>query len=373
LLLLFVFQIFNYYFAKFVYFADKRRYSSSCFYGQSESKFPTIEEQVEMCRKIASQLVNEENLNSRGSTMFHKRVKRAPKWVHQSSLSQEESNLSEDENKQIESMKQRLKEEQKKSLKLILDPRMIKTVESLKKSGTSFNEHNAVSPEVCLHLVKELNTPDINKGAKIFMKRKEKSIEWEVDENQASKQIREEKERKEQEASQWPAYKPSSIFYFQDSRSQKSNKVMNNNNIFSLNSNLKDTRSRDSYTGNVYSTLPQANSGLFQKSTNNSSLTSRFQINRDLCLPRTPKGWIPKAASMESLQFQPQFCKPNYYQQVNLKTQKESRNVRYTLLNSDHNLLAQSPMSFNLKSKSPITLPKYRNFNSTPKGFCKQY
>lgn len=367
---MFVFQLFfNYCIVPFVYFKDKRRYSSSCFYGQSESNFPTIEEQVAMCRKIASQLVNDENLKSKGSTMFHKRVKRAPKWVHQSSLSQEETNMVEDENKQIEEMKQSLKEEQKKSLKLILDPRVIKTVESLKKSGTSFNEHNTVSPEVCLHLVKELNSPDTNKGAKIFMKRREKSVEWEVDENQASKEIREEKERKEQKASQWSAYKPSDIFDCQDS--PKSNKVIDNNINFNLHSNFQDITPRDSYTHQVTSALPQTHPALQPKSISSSSLTSRYQSNHNLCLARAPKGWISKAASMDSLQSQPQLCEPNYCQ-VNLKSQQE-RKVGDTLLNSEDNLLTTSAKCFNLKAKSAITMPKYRNFNSIPRGFCKQY
>ena len=42
--------------------------------------FPTIQEQVELCRRIAGQLVDEENARSKGASMFFKRVRRAPSW-----------------------------------------------------------------------------------------------------------------------------------------------------------------------------------------------------------------------------------------------------------------------------------------------------
>lgn len=197
----------------------KKRYSSSWFYGQTDTSFPTIEEQVELCRKIASQLVNDENKESKGASMFYKRVKRAPKWVHQSTrigttsgasglsanqqlstlntVDYEEKCLSEDEREQIEKMKQRFRDETRKPLKLILDPRELKSVERLRKSGTSFSEHNVITPDVCHNLVKDLNSPEINKGAQIFLKRKEKSTQWVVEENQATREIREIKERQE--------------------------------------------------------------------------------------------------------------------------------------------------------------------------------
>lgn len=141
---------------------------------------------MELCRKIASQLVNDENRESKGASMFYKRVKRAPKWVHQSKFGgkEEGNNLSEDEKEQIEVMKQRFRGQQRKPLKLILDPREIKTIDKLRKQGEPFSEHNSVSPDICLHLVKDLNSPENSRGAKIFMKRKEKSAEWIVDENE---------------------------------------------------------------------------------------------------------------------------------------------------------------------------------------------
>ena len=79
------FRFFSFYLLKqkIVLWTGKKRYSSSWFYGQGDDNFPTIEEQVELCRKIASQLVNDENRESKGASMFYKRLKRAPKWVHQ--------------------------------------------------------------------------------------------------------------------------------------------------------------------------------------------------------------------------------------------------------------------------------------------------
>lgn len=157
--------------------------------------------------------------------MFYKRVKRAPKWVHQSTrittinsgstntlnnigddkstgaigLSGDQGCRSEDEREQIEKMRQRFRDESRRPLKLILDPRELKSVERLRKSGTSFSEHNVISPDVCHNLVKDLNSPEINKGAQIFLKRKEKSTQWVVEENQATREIREIKERQEKQ------------------------------------------------------------------------------------------------------------------------------------------------------------------------------
>ncbi|XP_035218460.1 uncharacterized protein LOC118191730, partial [Stegodyphus dumicola] len=66
-------------------------------------------------------------------------------------------------------------------LKLILDPRHLVDMKRLLKEGVDIVEHNAVSPEICHDIVKDLNSPK-GKGGQLFAKRKKKSEEWVVDE-----------------------------------------------------------------------------------------------------------------------------------------------------------------------------------------------
>ncbi|PRD31811.1 UNVERIFIED_CONTAM: hypothetical protein NCL1_22362 [Trichonephila clavipes] len=66
-------------------------------------------------------------------------------------------------------------------LKLILAPRQIVDMKTLLREGVDIVEHNAVSPDICHDIVKDLNSPT-GKGAQLFAKRKKKSCEWVVDE-----------------------------------------------------------------------------------------------------------------------------------------------------------------------------------------------
>lgn len=146
-----------------------------------------------MCRKIASQLINEENKESKGASMFNKRVKRSVKWVTPQ-LPQDQQ-----QKEQQEQQRNLIRKEPPK-LKLILDPRQLKSIEILKKSGVNVVEHNSVSPDICHSIVQDLLSPDAHKskGAQIFMKRREKSENWVVDENELSEKIKLEKRKKEQ-------------------------------------------------------------------------------------------------------------------------------------------------------------------------------
>lgn len=177
---------------------DKKLYSSSWFYSSSKDLYPTIEEQVKLCRRIANQLSDDENKRSKGKNMFYKRVKRSSKWVHEG-----QGTKRTDEENDLNNNDQPIKliKDEPPKLKLILNPNLeMKTVEGMKKKGIPFNEHNVVSPDVCANLVADLNSPDLNKGAALFLRRKEKSSDWIVKENETLlEQIRKEKQAKEEE------------------------------------------------------------------------------------------------------------------------------------------------------------------------------
>jgi uncharacterized membrane protein (UPF0136 family) len=59
----------------------KKVYADSAFYDDPEHKYPTIEEQIKMARKVALSLESPANQLARGHKMFMKRKQKAYKWV----------------------------------------------------------------------------------------------------------------------------------------------------------------------------------------------------------------------------------------------------------------------------------------------------
>lgn len=171
----------------------KKMFSSSSFYEEPNAIYPTVEEQVELCRKIADSLSDECNLKSKGANMFFKRVKKAEKWiVAESNFS--DSQLSETIDSGVIDYSKlpyvRPCSKGLPQLKLILDPRHQVDLKRLLKEGIDIVQHNAVSPEICHDLVKDLNSPT-GKGAQLFAKRKKKSVEWVVDAEKVNNLLRE--------------------------------------------------------------------------------------------------------------------------------------------------------------------------------------
>lgn len=59
----------------------KRLYADSSFYEDPEHKYPTIEEQIKMARKVAILLTSPVNKNAKGQRMFLKRKEQSSKWI----------------------------------------------------------------------------------------------------------------------------------------------------------------------------------------------------------------------------------------------------------------------------------------------------
>ncbi|XP_076368402.1 uncharacterized protein LOC143255897 [Tachypleus tridentatus] len=165
----------------------KKMFSSSSFYEEPNAIYPTVEEQVKLCRKIAGSLSSETNRKSRGANMFFKRVKRSQKWVHEGPDPDGEAGRKRENGTTELSTSDFMNAPYIKvgkdppKLKLILDPRYIQDAVRLRKEGKNISEHNVVSPDVCLGIVKDLYGT-VGKGAAMFAKRKKKSEEWVVDE-----------------------------------------------------------------------------------------------------------------------------------------------------------------------------------------------
>ena len=57
-------------------------FADSAFYDDPQHKYPTVEEQIKLARKVALSVLAPANLNSRGHKMFVKRRERSNKWSH---------------------------------------------------------------------------------------------------------------------------------------------------------------------------------------------------------------------------------------------------------------------------------------------------
>ncbi|KAK5640117.1 hypothetical protein RI129_010928 [Pyrocoelia pectoralis] len=148
---------------------NKKIFASSDFY--AKGLHPTMEEQVELARRISSSLSDATNQTSKGQSMYVNRKKRSVKWVHEG---EGQANGTEngfgveghDENKPL--------------LQLVMNPRgKLQDIYSLRKQGFSIDA--TLSPEFCQEIVRDLNSPR-GKGAELFAKRRKKSEKWIVGE-----------------------------------------------------------------------------------------------------------------------------------------------------------------------------------------------
>jgi len=62
------------------HFRKKKIYADSSFYADPQKKYPTIEEQIKMARRVALSLTAPQNKRARGHTMFVKQVEKSERW-----------------------------------------------------------------------------------------------------------------------------------------------------------------------------------------------------------------------------------------------------------------------------------------------------
>ncbi|XP_049804412.1 uncharacterized protein LOC126247140 isoform X4 [Schistocerca nitens] len=171
----------------------RRMYASSSFYSPNH---PTVEDQVELARRISNSLSDISNQQSKGQSMYVNRKKRSVKWVHEGQgagklSSSEEYSETTDENlsfkiPNVGPQEMVFKEPSKTPLKLVMDPRgQVQDLASLRQQGYNI-ETGALSPDICLDLVRDLNATK-GKGAELFAKRRKKSEKWVVDETTVKK------------------------------------------------------------------------------------------------------------------------------------------------------------------------------------------
>ncbi|XP_017155737.1 uncharacterized protein LOC108164487 isoform X6 [Drosophila miranda] len=166
---------------------NRKLYASSAFY--SPNLHPTVEDQVELARRISHSLSDISNQTSKGQTMYVNRKKRSVKWVHEGSDKEDdctgEAKTLYKENTDANSLLELTKLE-KIPLKLIMNPRgQVRDYNSLKESINV--ETGLLSPDNCAELITALKLNQ-GRGAELFAKRRRKADNWVVDETNAGTQ-----------------------------------------------------------------------------------------------------------------------------------------------------------------------------------------
>ncbi|XP_030566571.1 uncharacterized protein LOC115766743 isoform X4 [Drosophila novamexicana] len=165
---------------------NRKLYASSAFY--SPSLHPTVEDQVELARRISHSLSDISNQTSKGQSMYVNRKKRSVKWVHEGSGQEiEEDDIIETRSLSKENTEEILKPDlnklEKMPLKLVMNPRgQMRDYNSLKESINV--ESGLLSPDNCAELITALQLHK-GRGAELFAKRRRKAENWVVDETNA--------------------------------------------------------------------------------------------------------------------------------------------------------------------------------------------
>lgn len=73
-------------------------FADSAFYDDDQNKYPTIEEQIKMARRVAMSLTAPVNNKARGHRMFVKRQQRSEKWTYSGDKDNATSEITETEN-----------------------------------------------------------------------------------------------------------------------------------------------------------------------------------------------------------------------------------------------------------------------------------
>ncbi|XP_043260170.1 uncharacterized protein LOC122401841 isoform X2 [Colletes gigas] len=150
---------------------NRKMFASSYFYAPTH---PTVEDQVELARRISHSLSDVKNMKSKGQSMYVNRKKRSVKWIH-------DGNGMED----IEEPSTPVHSD-KIPLKCMMNPHgKVLDIRGIQALGEEVNiEPMPKNPEKLFNIVRDLNNHR-GRGAEIFAKRRKRSEKWVVDQDQS--------------------------------------------------------------------------------------------------------------------------------------------------------------------------------------------
>ncbi|RUS82054.1 hypothetical protein EGW08_010184 [Elysia chlorotica] len=174
----------------------KNLYSDSAFYDTPGKSYPTIVEQMQLCKKIALSLTSAANRRARGAKMFMRRKRKSGKWVHEghsewsssagdvANIRELESELSPDEGGtkpllyfKIPNLKNRVGSKAKQTKMALTQEQFERLRLEAKKC-----EHKSVAPDTCFGIVADLKAHK-GKGGRMFERRRERTDKYVIDEN----------------------------------------------------------------------------------------------------------------------------------------------------------------------------------------------
>ncbi|CAL7944166.1 unnamed protein product [Xylocopa violacea] len=150
---------------------NRKMFASSYFYAPTH---PTVEDQVELARRISHSLSDVKNMKSKGQSMYVNRKKRSVKWIH-------DGNGVEDAEEPLTPVHR-----DKVPLKCMMNPHgKVLDIHGIQALGEEVNiEPMPKNPEKLFDIVRDLNNQR-GRGAEIFAKRRKRSEKWIVDRDQS--------------------------------------------------------------------------------------------------------------------------------------------------------------------------------------------
>ncbi|XP_011151186.1 uncharacterized protein LOC105190236 isoform X1 [Harpegnathos saltator] len=146
---------------------NRKMFASSYFYAPTH---PTVEDQVELARRISHSLSDVKNVKSKGQTMYVNRKKRSVKWIHDG------NGIEDEEESTVQIHKDKL------PLKCVMNPcGKVLDIHGIQALGEEVNIAPVPkNPEKLFDIVRDLNNQR-GRGAEIFAKRRKRSEKWVVD------------------------------------------------------------------------------------------------------------------------------------------------------------------------------------------------
>lgn len=177
------------------YSLTEKLFSDSAFYDDATNRYPTIDEQMSMCKKIAQSLTSFANTRAKGARMFAKRKRKANKWIHVHEFGSEFSSSAGDV-ADINDLDSELLYDEggNKPLFTFRIPKVanqVSTGERMSLSKQEFErlrlvapkvDHHGVSPNMCFSIAADLHKGGRNRGAKLFQKRQQRVEKFVIDE-----------------------------------------------------------------------------------------------------------------------------------------------------------------------------------------------
>ncbi|XP_014487581.1 PREDICTED: uncharacterized protein LOC106751244 [Dinoponera quadriceps] len=149
---------------------NRKMFASSYFYAPTH---PTVEDQVELARRISHSLSDVKNVKSKGQSMYVNRKKRSVKWIHDG------NGVEDEEESTMPAHKDKL------PLKCVMNPcGKVLDIHGIQALGEEVNIAPVPkNPEKLFDIVRDLNNQR-GRGAEIFAKRRKRSEKWVVDQEQ---------------------------------------------------------------------------------------------------------------------------------------------------------------------------------------------